>query len=638
MTTTAPLSLAVPTAPLPRSPAAERLSLVVVGHVDHGKSTIIGRLLADTGSLPDGKLQQIRELCARTSRPFEYAFLLDALKDERAQGITIDSARVFFTSARRTYVIIDAPGHIEFLKNMVSGAARAEAAFLVIDAREGIQENSRRHGYLMGMLGIRQVAVLINKMDLVGYDEQTYQALVREFSGFLAQAGVTPAGFIPVSGANGDNLSRRSTVMGWYSGPTALEMLDGFRPEASLVEKPFRMPVQDVYKFTAQGDERRIIAGTIESGRLSVGDTVVFHPSGKRSRVRSLEAFNQPGPRHARAGSAVGFTLEEQIYVSRGQVAGRDREPAPVAATRIAVSLFWLGKKPLVRGRDYVLKLGSARVNARLESVERVIDASDLQVTEHKPVVGRHDVADCVLRLKAPVAVDLVDHLAGTSRFVLLDDYDISGGGIVRAVLDSGTAVRVPSGRVDSRPVREEGTHTGAVVWLTGLSGAGKSTIAERVCAELRDRGLRVEHLDGDGVREVFPTGFTREQRHEHNRRIAFLASRLEHHGVVVVAAFVSPYRESRAYARSLAGRFIEVHVATPLEECERRDVKGLYARARRGELRQFTGIDDPYEPPLHAELTIDTREVSVEEASRRIVELWTAVSPTPGRARGREP
>ncbi len=602
------------TAPLARGPDApptERLSLVVVGHVDHGKSTIIGRLLADTSSLPDGKLEQIREFCARTARPFEYAFLLDALKDERAQGITIDSARVFFTSARRTYVIIDAPGHIEFLKNMVSGAARAEAAFLVIDAREGIQENSRRHGYLLGMLGIRQVGVLINKMDLVGHDERTYQELVREFSGFLAQAGVTPAGFIPVSGANGDNLTRRSTVMDWYCGPTALEMLDGFRPEPAAVEKPFRMPVQDVYKFTAQGDDRRIIAGTIESGRVSVGDTVVFHPSGKRSRVRTIEAFNQPAPRHAGAGSATGFTLDEQIYVSRGQIAVREGEPAPKSATRIAVSLFWLGKQPLVTDRDYILKLGSARVSARLESVERVIDASDLQLTERKPRVDRHDVADCVLRLKTPVAVDLVDELAGTSRFVLLDDYEISGGGIVRAVVDSGAGT-----------LRVDGPRgNGAVVWLTGLSGAGKSTIAERVSAELREQGLRVEHLDGDSVREVFPTGFTREERHEHNQRVAFLASRLEHHGVVVVASFVSPFRESRAYARSIASRFIEVHVATPLEECERRDVKGLYARARRGELQQFTGIDDPYEPPLDPELTIDTSSVSVQEASRRILE-----------------
>jgi bifunctional enzyme CysN/CysC len=617
-------STSVLPAPLPRRPAApltERLSLVVAGHVDHGKSTVIGRLLADTGSLPEGKLEQIRELCARTARPFEYAFLLDALKDERAQGITIDSARVFFTSVRRTYVIIDAPGHIEFLKNMVSGAARAEAAFLVIDAQEGIQENSRRHGYLLGMLGIRQVAVLVNKMDLVGHSQPVYEELVREFASFLAQAGVIPAAFIPVSGANGDNLAAPSAAMSWYQGPTALEVLDGFRPESISVEKPFRMPVQDVYKFTAGGDDRRIIAGTIESGQLSVGDTVVFHPSGKRSRVSTIEAFNShpPGgcpPRRARAGKATGFTLEEQIYVSRGQIVAREGEPAPTAATRISVSLFWLGKQPLVTGRDYFLKLGTARVRARLESVERVIDASDLQVTEHKPRVDRHDVADCVLRLKTPIALDLVDELAGTSRFVLVDDYEISGGGIVRAVVEEAAQLgRVPAKRV------EEANGSGAVVWLTGLSGAGKSTIAERVCAELRRRRIPVEHLDGDAVRDLFPTGFTRQERHEHNRRIAFLASRLEHHGVVVVASFVSPYRESRAFARGLARRFVEVHVATPLEECERRDTKGLYARARRGEISRFTGIDDPYEPPLNPELTINAGEISAEEASRRILE-----------------
>jgi bifunctional enzyme CysN/CysC len=383
------------------------------------------------------------------------------------------------------------------------------------------------------------------------------------------------------------------------------------------------MPVQDVYKFTAGSDDRRIIAGTIQSGQLSVGDTVVFHPSGKRTRVTTIEAFNRPSPRRAWAGSATGFTLEEQIYVSRGQIASREGEPAPKAATRISVSLFWLGKQPLVTARDYVLKLGTARVRARLESVERVIDASDLQVIEHKPRVDRHDVADCVLRLKAPIALDLVEDLAETSRFVLLDDYEISGGGIVRATLEAG---RVPSGWVGSGEAKRQ--EIGAVVWLTGLSGAGKSTIGEQVAAELRRIGRRVEHLDGDNVRELFPTGFTRQERHEHNRRIAFMASRLEHHGVVVVASFVSPYRESRAFARSLARRFLEVHVATPLEECERRDTKGLYARARRGEISRFTGIDDPYEPPINPELTIDTSTVSVEEASRRILE-WLHRSET---------
>jgi adenylyl-sulfate kinase len=298
-------------------------------------------------------------------------------------------------------------------------------------------------------------------------------------------------------------------------------------------------------------------------------------------------------------------------------VAAREGEPTPRGATRLAASLFWLGRRPLVSGRDYILKLGSARVTARLESVERVIDASDLHVTQHKPQVDRHDVADCVIRLKTPIALDLVDEVAGTSRFVLVDEYEISGGGIVRRMLADGRT----DGQADRRTGEQMNGQTGAVVWLTGLSGAGKSTIAERVCGELRERGLRVEHLDGDAVRDVFPTGFTRVERNEHNRRMAFLAGRLEHHGVIVVASFVSPYLESRAYARTIARRFIEVHVSTPLEECERRDVKGLYAKARRGELRQFTGIDDPYEPPVSPELTIDASKVSVDEASRRILD-----------------
>jgi bifunctional enzyme CysN/CysC len=493
---------------------------------------------------------------------------------------------------------------------MVSGAARAEAAFLVIDAREGIRENSRRHGYLLGLLGIRQVAVLVNKMDLVEYRQTTFEALADEYTPFLEAVGVPPAVFIPVSGAHGDNLARRSAATPWYAGPTALEALDQFRPEAAATDKPLRIPIQDVYKFTAGGDDRRIVAGTIESGTLRVGDTVVFHPSGKRSRVRTIEGFNRPPALSAGAGTATGFTLEEQVYVTRGQVAAREGEPPPRDANRVSASLFWLGKRPLVRGRDYILKLGTARVSARLERIERVIDAADLRVTEHKPQVERHDVADVVLRLRTPIAIDLVEELSATSRFVVVDQYEISGGGIVRAVLEAG-----------QQPATEPSP---AVVWLTGLSGAGKSTIAERLCLELGRLGARVEHLDGDAVRQLFPTGFTREERDEHIRRIGFLASRLERHGVIVVASFVSPYRESRHFVRGLCRRFLEVHVATPLEECERRDAKGLYRRARRGEITRFTGIDDPYEPPELPELTIDTRELTAEEASRLILQRLT--------------
>ncbi len=246
----------------------QRMNIVIVGHVDHGKSTVIGRLLADTNSLPEGKLEQVRASCERSSKPFEYAFLLDALKDEQAQGITIDAARVFFKTATRPYLILDAPGHIEFLKNMITGAARAEAAILVIDAQEGVQENSRRHGYMVSLLGIRQLAVLVNKMDLVGWDRAVYERIVREYGAFLEQVGIRPQCFIPASGRGGDNIATRSANLPWYDGPTVLEALDGFHTEPSPVDSPFRMPVQGVYKFTKQGDDRRIVAGTIDSGAV----------------------------------------------------------------------------------------------------------------------------------------------------------------------------------------------------------------------------------------------------------------------------------------------------------------------------------------------------------------------------------
>jgi bifunctional enzyme CysN/CysC len=346
-----------------------RMGIVIVGHVDHGKSTIIGRLLADTGTLPDGKLEQIKDLCARTSKPFEYAFLLDALKDERAQGITIDAARVFFRTPKRRYLILDAPGHVEFLKNMVTGAARAEAALLVLDAGEGIQENTRRHAYLLSMLGVRQIAVVVNKMDLVGCRQDAFDAFARDLGAFLATIDMTPAAIIPVIGREGDNLAVRSATMSWYTGPTVLEALDAFRSQGEAVEGPFRMPVQAVFKFTNDGDDRRIVAGTIDSGRVRVGDEVVFHPSGKRTRVKSLEAFNRVAPSVAGAGESTGFTLAQQIYVTRGELATLAHEPQPVTATRIRASIFWLGARPLEVGRSYALKLGTARVQVHLEHI-----------------------------------------------------------------------------------------------------------------------------------------------------------------------------------------------------------------------------------------------------------------------------
>ena len=335
-----------------RPASTERMHIVVTGHVDHGKSTILGRLLADMGSLPEGKLDAVRLTCERNAKPFEYAFLIDALKDEQAQGITIDSARVFFKTARRNYVILDAPGHIEFLKNMMTGASQAEAALLVIDAHEGVRENSRRHGFMLSMLGIGQIAVVVNKMDLVGYRQEVFDRIIGEYREFLDRVGVSPARFIPVSGESGENLVTAARSLAWYDGPTVLEMLEAFENRPPLTSAVFRMPVQGVYKFTEHNDNRRIVAGTVESGRISSGDEVIFYPSGKKSRVHRIEVFNGPPRDEASAEEATGFTLTDQIYIARGEIAAMTGQTKPHVSTRMRVSLFWLGKSPSCSGKS----------------------------------------------------------------------------------------------------------------------------------------------------------------------------------------------------------------------------------------------------------------------------------------------
>ena len=360
----------------PMVEAKEQMNIVVVGHVDHGKSTVVGRLLADTGSLPEGKLEAVRKECQRTGKPFEYAFLLDALADEQDQGITIDTARSFFKTATRDYIIIDAPGHIEFLKNMISGAARAEAAVLVIDAKEGVKENSRRHGYILSMLGVNQVIVCVNKMDLVSRSENTFQDIEREFRAFLKSIGaVSPKAFIPVSAVNGENLAQKSLQMPWYKGPTLLEMLDTFTKAPPKTHRPLRMPVQAVYKFVSQGDDRRIIAGRIESGKAKVGDKVVFLPSNKTSTIKSIEVFNAPKRTEIGAGWSTGFTLTEEIFVTRGEIMAHAEE-APLVSTRFRANLIWLGKKPFSPNRDYKLKIHTQALPVRIQKVNKVIDAS----------------------------------------------------------------------------------------------------------------------------------------------------------------------------------------------------------------------------------------------------------------------
>lgn len=534
----------------------EDMNIVIVGHVDHGKSTITGRLLADTNSLPEGKLDSVKEMCRRNSKPFEYAFLLDALKDEQAQGITIDSARCFFKTKKRNYIIIDAPGHIEFLKNMVTGAARAEAALLVIDIKEGVQENSRRHGYLLSMLGINQVTVLINKMDLVDYSKEAYNKVVAEYSEFLVKIGVKPKSFIPVAGMFGENIAVNSDKTPWHKGKNILETLDDFETVKLPEETPFRMPVQAVYKFTRDGDNRRIVAGTIDTGKIKIGDEVIFYPSGKKSKVKTIESFNTNTKSIEYAGCSTGFTLEEQIYVRRGELAVIEGEKRPDITTRIRGNLFWLGKQPLVKNKEYLLKVGTAKVRVRIEEIKRVIDASNLN-SEKREQVDRNAVAECILKTDTAVAFDLASEIAATGRFVIIDNYEIAGGGIVlEALKDEQSDIRE---KVLTRNYKwqhtlisheeraERYSQRPTLILITGETGTGRRDIAKYLEKNLFDSGRVAYYLGIGNILHGVDAdieGHSKSNDTEHLRRLAEISNILLDTGAILIVTAIELDKE----------------------------------------------------------------------------------------------
>jgi bifunctional enzyme CysN/CysC len=618
---------------MPRSeiavaPQREQLRAVIVGHVDHGKSTLVGRLIHDTGTLPEGKLEAIKAMCERRGMPFEWAFLMDAFQAERDQGITIDTAQIWLRAPNRDYVIIDAPGHREFIKNMITGASTADAALLLIDASHGVQQQSRLHGFLLHLLGIRQVAVIVNKMDLIDNSEARFRSLAREYTQYLDSMGVRADHFIPVSARGGDNIVERSTAMAWYKGATVMGALEGFRPTSRPTDLPLRLPIQDVYKF----DDRRILAGRIETGRLCVGDRLLFSPSNKSARVVSIEAWNVPEPpREAQAGQSIGITLDEQLFVERGELASLETNP-PIESNVIRGRLFWLGRAPLHVGDEYRLRLGSRDVPVAVQAIERLFDAEDLSIKEAAEV-GRHGIADVILRTRAMLAVDEAKHMPRTGRFVLSDGVNLVAGGLIdmEGYPDQRDSLTVRSRnlqtvkhRVSADQRASRSGHRGGVLWFTGLSGAGKSTLAMAVEQELFRRGYNVYVLDGDNVRQGLNAnlGFSPDDRAENIRRIGEVAALFADAGFITITAFISPYRSDRQRARAAAGdAFHEIYVRADLSTCEQRDPKGLYKKARKGEIPEFTGITAPYEPPEAAELVVDTQSQSVEASIAEVVE-----------------
>jgi bifunctional enzyme CysN/CysC len=615
----------------PPTPDIEpKLRVVFVGHVDHGKSTLIGRILHDTGSLPEGKIEEIGKACAAEGMQFEYAFLLDALLEEQKQNVTIDTTEIPFRTARRRFAIIDAPGHKEFLKNMITGASRADAAILVIGADEGVREQSRRHAYLLSMLGINQVIVVVNKMDLVDYSEQHFREIEQDYRKFLQQLGLNARTFIPASAKQGENVARASMKMKWYCAANVLEALDLLEPQKGDIDLPLRFCVQDVYRF----DGRRIIAGRIETGTLRVGDQLVFSPANKSSVVATIERWgNAPANGAAMAGDSIGITLAEQIFVERGYVASHQNE-TPVETNRFHADLFWIVREPLRVGHFYDLRLATQQVKCQIVSIEEVTDSSTLQTTsDGREQLERNEVGRLTIQTRGPLVMDNHDRIPNLGRFVIIDEGQICGGGtIFGGIYTDRTVAKSKNifwteGKITARARAMRSGHRGAVIWLTGLSGAGKSTVAQALERELFQRAIHTYVLDGDNIRHGLNSnlGFSPDDRVENIRRVSEVAKLMADSGTVVITAFISPYRMDRSRAREIAlegnAEFIEVFVDAPLEVCEARDPKNLYKKARAGEIREFTGIDAPYEAPEDPEMVVHTDQQTVDESVATILE-----------------
>ncbi len=594
----------------------QQLRVVAVGHVDHGKSTLIGRLLHDSGNFPDGKVEELRAAASRRGAAFEWSFVLDAMQSERDLAITIDTTRLWLRTSTRDIVLIDAPGHKEFLRNMVTGASGADAALLVVDADEGVSEQTRRHALVLQLIGIQRVVVAINKMDRVAYDCVRYNDVRSELETIFTRFDIIAAAFVPTSARNGENVVQSATAMSWYDGPTVL---------ATLLNLPLRLPGGAMLRLAVQGvlrrELRRTFVGRIESGELRVGQDVLVAPAMRRARIASIDVWPDVPRTQAARGESIGFTLEEPLYIERGDVI-METARAPARATQFRVRLLWLGARPLAMGDSFRMRIGTRTIKVGIAAFDRVVNIDALDVRQ--PAAAQtNDVAEVVLRTREPQALDTVDMHPGLARFILLDGLEIVAGGTVLAVLDTigSDVIRVGHHMTKTARARKNG-HRGAVVWLTGLPASGKTSIAMELERRLFDRSMQTYVLDGDNLRSGLCSdlGFSAADRSENIRRAAEVAALFADAGAVAIAAFISPFVADRDRARAIAGdAYHEIYVRADADVCERRDPKGHYRKARAGLLPGFTGISGDYEPPEAPDLVLDTEILDLRTAVTRL-------------------
>ena len=599
------------------------LRFITCGSVDDGKSTLIGRLLYDSKMIFEDQLAALEADSKKVGTQggsIDFALLVDGLAAEREQGITIDVAYRFFSTEKRKFIVADTPGHEQYTRNMVTGASTADAAVILIDARKGVLTQTRRHSYLVSLLGIRHVVLAVNKMDLVGWDQAVFDRIVADYRAFADQIGLTVFTPIPISGLGGDNMATRSEHTPWFDGPILMDWLEGVEVEDDLQAKPFRMPVQWVNRPNL---DFRGFSGLVASGTIKPGDRIRALPSGRESRVARIVTL--PGDLdQAVAGQSVTLTLEDEIDISRGDVIASADAPAPVA-NQFEATIVWMDDEPLPPGRTYLLKLGARTVSASVTDIKHRVNVNTLEHTAAKRL-ELNEIGVCNLSLDQAIPFEAYADNRQMGGFILVDRLSnrTVGAGMINFALRRADNIHWQHTDVTKSSRSALKAQRGQVVWLTGLSGAGKSTIANLVEKRLHALGRHTYLLDGDNVRHGLnkDLGFTEEDRVENIRRVAEVAKLMVDAGLIVLTAFISPFRAERQLARDLLepGEFIEVFVDTPLTVAEARDVKGLYKKARSGQLKNFTGVDSPYEAPEAAELRIDTTTIDPVEAAERIV------------------
>jgi len=599
------------------------LRFITCGSVDDGKSTLIGRLLYDSKMIFEDQLAVLRndsKSAGTTGGEVDFALLLDGLEAEREQGITIDVAYRFFATEHRRFIVADTPGHEQYTRNMATGASTADLAVLLVDAQNGVQTQTRRHAVICKLLGIRQVVLAVNKMDLVGYSQTVFEEIRESFERFARDLGYDEIVCIPLSALKGDNIMSRSPAMGWYTGPTLLAELETARIEDLRADQPMRFPVQWVNRPNHQF---RGYAGTLASGRIQVGDEVVALPSGRTSRVNGVATFD--GEREAaRAGEAVTVTLDDEIDISRGDMLCPTHARADIS-DQFEAKIVWMADEPLMPGRPYLFKSAGGTAAMLVTRLKFTINVNTMEHIAAKRL-SLNEIGVANLGLDRRIPFDPYERNRETGSFIIIDRLtnETVGAGMIDFGLRRATNIHWQAVDIDKIARAEMKGQKPAVLWFTGLSGSGKSTIANLVEKRLATMGRHTYMLDGDNVRHGLnkDLGFTEEDRVENIRRVAEVARLMADAGLIVLVSFISPFRSERRMARELMpeGEFHEIFVDTPLEICEQRDPKGLYKKARAGEISNFTGIDSPYEVPETAELRIATAEHSADEAAERVV------------------